>query len=46
MEPNELKKLDQIPTSNKPWYYRTPFIGIILFLISIMARIIKNYLES
>jgi hypothetical protein len=46
MEPNELKKLDQIPTSNKPWYFRTPFFGIIFFVIIIIYQIIEKYLKS
>lgn len=33
MENSELKKLDKIPTSRKPWYLQTPYWGIILFTV-------------
>jgi len=46
MEPNDLKKLDRIPTSDKPWYFRTPFFGIICFVLVIIYLILEKYLKS
>jgi hypothetical protein len=47
MNPEELKKLDQIPTSDKPWYLQAPFLGVAIiallfifkFLLSLLATV-------
>lgn len=44
MDSNDLRKLDTLPTSSKPWYTRTPFWGIILFAIILIVRAVMNWL--
>ena len=44
MDPNELEKLDRIPTSDRHWVFRTPFYGIIMFIIVLVLMFIKNWL--
>lgn len=46
MNPNELKKLDRIPTSDNHWVFRTPFYGIIMFIIVLALMFIKNWLTK
>ena len=46
MDPNELKKLDRIPTSDRHWVFRTPFYGIIVFILILAWKIIEGWLEK
>ncbi|MES2829755.1 MAG: hypothetical protein V4687_16475 [Bacteroidota bacterium] len=44
MKSEDLKKLDVIPTSRRPWYTRTPFLGIIAFIAFLLIKALLSWI--
>lgn len=41
MDPEELKKLDRIPTSDKPWYLQELFVGLWICILLLLLGILN-----